>query len=126
MMLMMVMNAETRERVGKTFFETLESSQSRFVDGRRRRFGGCGADTRQRGRRNNTTSCPYALNIALEQLTNRFLLNSYPLQLIKRKIKEIKNNNFEPLKRDESKIVKKFNLCLDFTSERCYSIGLSL
>ena len=77
-------------------------------------------------RRNNTTSCPYALNIALEQLTNRFLLNSYPLQLIKRKIKEIKNNNFEPLKRDESKIVKKFNLCLDFTSERCYSIGLSL
>ena len=77
-------------------------------------------------RRFNCTSCPESLNLALEQLTSRFLKNSYPLTLIKRKIKEIKDNNFEPLKRDESEVVKKFNLSLDFTSERCYKIGLSL
>ena len=33
-------------------------------------------------RRNNCTSCPYALNLALEQLTNRFLKNLFPLSLI--------------------------------------------
>jgi len=77
-------------------------------------------------RRYNTTTCKFALDIALKQLTERFLKNSYPLMLIKKKIKEITDLNFEPLKRDESDIVKKFYLSLDFTSERCYKIGLSL
>ena len=77
-------------------------------------------------RRNNTTSCEHALNLALNQLTQRFLKNNYPLHLIKRKISEIRKLKFQPLTRDDSDVIQKFFLSLDYTSERCYKIGLSI
>jgi uncharacterized small protein (DUF1192 family) len=77
-------------------------------------------------RMNNTTSSKKALDESLEQLKEKFVANNYPPALVDNKISEIRENEFTPTIRDDSDIQKHFYLPLDYTSERCYKIGLRI
>ena len=65
-------------------------------------------------------------NSALDNLTKKFLKNSYPEGLIHSKIKQISDRNFQPnsSKNDREKEVgsypeRNFVISLDYTSDRC-------
>ena len=77
-----------------------------------------------------TTTTPEELEIALNNMSNLYINNNYPKNLIKNKIMEIRNRNFTSnanKKEREKEIMenpeKHYNLCLSFSAQRCEKIS---
>jgi len=76
-------------------------------------------------RANNTTTTPENLDIALKSLVKKFTANSYPVKLVKSKIKTIQDSKFIPPEKDPN-ITHRFHLSLEYTSPRVNKIGKSI
>ena len=81
-------------------------------------------------RQNNTCSNESDLEEALANLTEQFLRNGYPLEMIRNRISEIKARNFQskPKRVDLKKVdwADKFTLVLPYTSMRCSDVERKL
>ena len=76
-------------------------------------------------RANNTTTTPENLDHALKSLVKKFTANSYPVKLVKSKIKNIQDANFIPPEKDPN-ITHRFHLSLEYTSPRVNKIAKTI
>ena len=84
-------------------------------------------------RARNCTSSDENLELALVDLTDKFISNGYPRKLIKDKIKEVKDRKFSKKIREvdyekgrSENPERFFTFCGDFTSRRCEKVGNNL
>jgi hypothetical protein len=75
---------------------------------------------------NNTCTTQKDLDEGLKKLKSKFVKNSYPPKLVNSKIEEMTANNFKTPPKNKEDIEMTHYFSADFTSRRCYKIGVTM